>query len=298
MENNKLDTISNLFENKEIRSIWDSEKEDYYFSVVDVIAALTDSKDSRDYWYRLKIRMTEEEKSELSTKCRQLKMKAKDGKFRKTDTLDTKGILRLIESVPSPKAEPFKLWLAQMGSDRIDEIFDPEIAIKRAVNYYRNRGYSDKWIERRLKGILDRNKLTDVWKENGIKGNNEYAILTNEIYKSWSGMKASEYKEYKNIRKESLRDNMTDIEIALTDLGEIATRELAIEHKPYGLEENKKVAKMGGHAAKVARDDIEKNLGRTVISNKNSLNYKYINQKRLNKGKDKKAPKLKNMKKN
>ena len=288
MENNKLDTISNLFENKEIRSIWDSEQEDYYFSVVDVIAALTDSKDSKDYWYRLKIRMTEEEKSELSTKCRQLKMKAKDGKFRETDTLDTKGILRLIESVPSPKAEPFKLWLAQMGSDRIDEIFDPEIAIKRAINYYRNRGYSDKWIERRLKGILDRNKLTDVWKENGIKGNVEYAILTNEIYKSWSGMKASEYKEYKNIRKESLRDNMTDIEIALTDLGEIATRELAIEHKPYGLEENKKVAKMGGHAAKVAREDIEKNLGRTVISNKNSLNYKYINQETLDKGKDKK----------
>jgi len=146
LENNKLDTISNLFKDKEIRSIWDSKKEDYYFSVVDVIAALTDSKDSKDYWYRLKIRMTEEEKSELSTKCRQLKMKAKDGKFRETDTLDTKGILRLIESVPSPKAEPFKLWLAQMGSDRIDEIFDPEIAIKRAINYYRNRGYSDKWI--------------------------------------------------------------------------------------------------------------------------------------------------------
>lgn len=295
MENNKLDTISNLFEGKEIRSIWDSEKEDYYFSVIDVIAALTDSKDSKDYWYRLKIRMSEEEKSEISTKCRQLKMKAKDGKFRETDTLDTKGILRLIESVPSQKAEPFKLWLAQMGSDRIDEIFDPEIAIKRAINYYKNRGYSYKWIERRLKGILDRNKLTDVWKENGIKGNLEYAILTNEIYRSWSGMKASEYKEYKNIRKESLRDNMTDIEIALTDLGEIATRELAIEHKPYGLEENKKVAQMGGHAAKVARDDIEKNLGRTVINNKNCLNYKYINQKTLDKGKDKK---LKNKKEN
>lgn len=298
MENNKLDTISNLFEGKEIRSIWDSEKEDYYFSVVDVIAALTDSKDSKDYWYRLKIRMTEEEKSELSTKCRQLKMKSKDGKFRETDTLDTKGILRLIESVPSSKAEPFKLWLAQMGSDRIDEIFDPEIAIKRAINYYRNRGYSDKWIERRLKGILDRNKLTDVWKENGIKGNLEYAILTNEIYKSWSGMKASEYKEYKNIRKESLRDNMTDMEVALTDLGEIATRELAIEHKPYGLEENKKIAKMGGHAAKVARDDIEKNLGRTVISNKNALNYRYINQETIDESKDKKDKKLKNKKEN
>ena len=288
MENNKLDTISNLFEGKEIRSIWDSDKGDYYFSVVDVISALTDSKDAKDYWYKLKIRMTEEEKSELSTKCRQLKMKAKDGKLRETDTLDTKGILRLIESVPSSKAEPFKLWLAKMGSDRIDEIFDPEIAINRAINYYRNRGYSDKWIERRLKGILDRNKLTDIWKENGIKGNLEYAILTNEIYKSWSGMKANEYKEYKNIRKESLRDNMTDMEIALTDLGEIATRELAKEHRPYGLEENKKVAKMGGHAARVARDDIEKNLGKTVISNKNSLSYKYINQKQLSKDSNKK----------
>ena len=288
LENNKLDTISNLFEGKEIRSIWDSDKGDYYFSVVDVISALTDSKDAKDYWYKLKIRMTEEEKSELSTKCRQLKMKAKDGKLRETDTLDTKGILRLIESVPSSKAEPFKLWLAKMGSDRIDEIFDPEIAINRAINYYRNRGYSDKWIERRLKGILDRNNLTDIWKENGIKGNLEYAILTNEIYKSWSGMKANEYKEYKNIRKESLRDNMTDMEIALTDLGEIATRELAKEHRPYGLEENKKVAKMGGHAAKVARDDIEKNLGKTVISRKNALNYKYINQEALedNKGKN------------
>ena len=295
MKNNKLDTISNLFEGKEIRSIWDSDKGDYYFSVVDVISALTDSKDAKDYWYKLKIRMTEEEKSELSTKCRQLKMKAKDGKLRETDTLDTKGILRLIESVPSSKAEPFKLWLAKMGSDRIDEIFDPEIAINRAINYYRNRGYSDKWIERRLKGILDRNKLTDIWKENGIKGNLEYAILTNEIYKSWSGMKANEYKEYKNIRKESLRDNMTDMEIALTDLGEIATRELAKEHRPYGLEENKKVAKMGGHAAKVARDDIEKNLGKTVISRKNALNYKYINQEALEESKGKK---LKNNKKN
>ena len=295
MESNKLDTISNLFEGKEIRSIWDSDKGDYYFSVVDVISALTDSKDAKDYWYKLKIRMTEEEKSELSTKCRQLKMKAKDGKLRETDTLDTKGILRLIESVPSSKAEPFKLWLAKIGSDRIDEIFDPEIAINRAINYYRNRGYSDKWIERRLKGILDRNKLTDIWKENGIKGNLEYAILTNEIYKSWSGMKANEYKEYKNIRKESLRDNMTDMEIALTDLGEIATRELAKEHKPYGLEENKKVAKMGGHAAKVARDDIEKNLGKTVISRKNALNYKYINQEALEESKGKK---LKNNKKN
>ena len=282
--NNKLETISNLFEGKEIRSVWDAEKEDYYFSVVDVIGALTGSNIPRNYWSDLKRRLKKEE-SQLHEKIVQLKLKSKDGRNRLTDTLDTKGILRLIESVPSSKAEPFKLWLAQMGSERIDEIFDPEIAIRRAINYYRSRGYSDKWIETRLKGILDRNKLTDVWKENGIKKDYEYAILTNEIYKSWSGMKASEYKEYKNIRKESLRDNMTDIEIALTDLGEIATRELAKEHRPYGLEQNKKVAKMGGHAAKVAREDIEKNLGKTVISDKNSLHYKYENKKVLDESK-------------
>ncbi len=276
MDDNKLETISNLFEDSEIRSVWDSKKEEYYFSVVDVIGALTESKDSKDYWYRLKKRMTEEEKSELSTKCRQLKLKSKDGKFYSTDTLDTKGILRLIESVPSPKAEPFKLWLAQMGKERIDEVFDPELAINRAVDYYRARGYDDKWIKARLTGVVDRRKLTDVWKENGITKNYEYGILTNEIYQEWSGMKASQYKEYKGIRKESLRDNMTDIEVALTDLGEIATRELAKEHKPYGLKENRKIAKMGGHAAKVARDDIEKNLGKSVISKKNALNYKYL----------------------
>ena len=203
-------------------------------------------------------------------------MKANNGKMRVTDTLDTQGILRLIESVPSPKAEPFKVWLAQMGNERINEIFDPEIAINRAIDYYRGRGYSDQWIEKRLKGILDRKKLTDVWKENGIKQNYEYAILTNEIYQSWSGMKASEYKDYKNIRKESLRDNMTDIEVTLTDLGEIATRELAKEHRPHGLKENKKVAQMGGNVAKVARDDLEKKLGKTIISKSNSLKYKYL----------------------
>ena len=277
MDNNKLETISNLFEGKEIRSIWDIEKEEYYFSVVDVIGALTESKDSKDYWYRLKKRMTEEEKSEISTKCRQLKLKSTDGKFYSTDTLDTKGILRLIESVPSQKAEPFKLWLAEMGKERIDEIFDPEIAMNRAIDYYRSRGYSDKWIEARLKGILDRKKLTDVWKENGITKNYEYAVLTNEIYQEWSGMKASEYKDYKNIRKESLRDNMTDVEVALANLGEIATRELAKEHKPYGLKANKEIAKKGGHVAKVAREDMEKELGESVVTKKNALNYKYIN---------------------
>jgi len=286
MENNKLETIIKLFEGKEIRSVWDAEKEEYYFSVVDVISALSESKIPRNYWSDLKRRLIEEG-SQLHEKIVQLKMKSKkDGKNYLTDTLDTKGILRLIESVPSKKAEPFKLWLAKIGSERIDEVFDPEIAMKRAVNYYRNRGYSDKWIEARLKGILTRNKLTDVWKENGIEKDYEYAILTNEIYKSWSGMKASEYKQYKNIRKESLRDNMTDIEVALTDLGEIATRELAKEHRPYGLEQNKNVAKMGGHAAKVAREDLEKNLGRTVISHENALDYQYEKIKELDEGEE------------
>ena len=179
---NKLETISNLFEGKEIRSIWDSEKEEYYFSVVDIISALTDSKIPRNYWSDLKRKLINEG-SQLHEKIVQLKLKSnKDGKNYLTDTLDTKGILRLIESVPSQKAEPFKLWLAQMGKERIDEVFDPEIAIKRAIDYYRNRGYSDKWIETRLKGILDRNKLTDIWKENGIKDGYEFAVLTNEIY--------------------------------------------------------------------------------------------------------------------
>lgn len=185
------------------------------------------------------------EGNETVTNCDTFKLKAKDGKMRNTDMLNTQNILRLIESIPSPKAEPFKMWLASLGSERIDEVFDPEIAIKRAIDYYHKRGYTDKWIEARLKGILDRNKLTDIWKEGGITENYEYGILTNEIYKEWSGMRASEYKAYKGIRKESLRDNMSDIEVALTDLGEIATRELAKEHKPYGLEQNKRIAKMG-----------------------------------------------------
>ena len=297
MEKNKLETISNLFEGKEIRSIWDSDKGDYYFSVVDIISALTGSSNPRNYWNTLKRRMTEEEKSELYAKCVQLKMKStKDGKSYLTDTLDTKGILRLIESIPSPNAEPFKLWLAELGKERIDEVFDPELAVNRAVEYYRNRGYDDKWIKSRLTGIVDRFKLTDVWKESGITKNYEYGILTNEIYQEWSGMKASQYKEYKGIRKESLRDNMTDIEVALTDLGEIATRELVKEHKPYGLKENREIAKRGGRIAKNTRDNLEKELGRTVISNKNSLSYKYINQKTLNESTNKYRKNEKNKK--
>ena len=277
-ERNKLETIKNLFEGKEIRSIWDSEKEDYYFSVVDVIGVLTDSKDASDYWTTLKRRFIKEENSELPTKCRRLKMISKDGKMRITDVLDTEGILRLIESVPSPKAEPFKLWLAHLGKERIDEVFDPELAINRAVNYYRKRGYDDTWIEKRLKGILDRNKLTDVWKEGGITTDLEYAILTNTIYKEWSGMTAREYKDFKGLRKESLRDNMSDMEIVLTDLGEVVTRELVKEHKPLGLEENKDIAKLDGHVANVARHDAENSLGKSIITNKNLLEYEHLNE--------------------
>lgn len=278
MSQNKLETISNLFEGNEIRSIWNNEKEEYYFSVVDVISALTnnDYEKSRNYWKWLKNKLNEEG-SQLVSNTNQLKMKSKkDGKNYLTDTLDTKGILRLIESVPSPNAEPFKLWLANLGSERIDEVFDPEIAINRAVYYYRKRGYSDKWIKDRLDGIVDRKRLTDVWKDGGITKNYEYGILTNEIYQEWSGMKASEYKAFKGLRKESLRDNMSDIEVLLTDLGETATRELAKKHKPYGLEQNKKIARMGGNTAKVARDDLEKKLGESVITKNNNLNYKYI----------------------
>ena len=273
---NKLDTITNLFEGSEIRSVWDAEKEDYYFSVIDVISALTNASIPRNYWSDLKRKLINEG-SKLHEEIVQLKIKSKkDGKNYLTDTLDTKGVLRLIESVPSPKAEPFKLWLASLGSERIDEVFDPEKAIIRAVNYYRNRGYDDEWIESRLKGILNRNKLTDVWKANGIVENYEYGILTNEIYQAWSGMKANEYKQFKGIRKESLRDNMNDIEIALTDLSEIATRELVKKHKPHGLEQNKKIAKMGGNVAKVAKDDIEEKLGESIISKNNNLSYQYL----------------------
>ena len=275
--NNKLETISNLFEDKEIRSIWDSEKGDYYFSVVDVISVLTESKDPSHYWRTLKSRMLQEGNKTV-TNCDTLKLEAKDGKMRYTDMLDTKNIFRLIESIPSPKAEPFKMWLANLGSERIDEVFDPEIAINRAVNYYRNKGYTDEWIKTRLTGIVDRFKLTDVWKEAGITKPIEYALLTNEIYRGWSGMKASEYKAYKGIRKESLRDNMTDIEIALTNVGEIATRDIAREEHPQGLKENLRVAKRGGGVAKGARDLYEKETKKSAISKDNALNYQYLDE--------------------
>ena len=274
---NKLDTITNLFEGNEIRSIWDSEKEDYYFSVVDVIGALTDNEyeKSRNYWKWLKNKLTSEG-SELVSNTNQLKMKSSDGKYYKSDVLDTEGIFRLIESVPSPKAEPFKMWLASLGKERIDEVFDPEKAIDRAIEYYRKKGYSDSWIEVRLKGILNRKKLTDVWKENGITENYEYAMLTNEIYKTWSGMKANEYKDFKGIRKESLRDNMTDIEVILTDLGEVTARDIAKQERPQGLKDNLKVAKRGGDVSKIARESYEIQTGRSAITSENAIGGRYV----------------------
>ncbi len=277
MEKSKLETITNLFEGNKIRSIWNSDKEEYYFSVIDVIGALTESNDPSHYWRTLKSRMIKEG-NETVTNCDTFKLKAKDGKLRNTDMLDTKGIFRLIESVPSPKAEPMKMWLANLGKERIDEVFDPEIAGNRIINYYRNKGYSDEWIKKRLTGMVDRFKLTDVWKDSGIEKPAHYAILTNEIYKSWSGMKASEYKAYKGIRKESLRDNMTDIEVLLTDLGEIATRDIAKSLHPQGFKENMEVARKGGQVANDARKSYEKATNKSAVSNKNSLNYQYINE--------------------
>ena len=280
MNQNKIVTISNLFENKEIRSIWDKDKEDYYYSVVDVIAALTDNdyQKSRNYWKWLKGKL-EAEGSQLVSITNQLKMKAKDGKMRETDVLDTEGIFRLIESVPSPKAEPFKLWLAKLGRQKIDEAFDPSKGIDEMIDFYLRKGYTLEWIEARIKAIIDRKKLTKVWYDNGVKKVDEYAILTNAIYKEWSGMKASDYKAYKGLRKENLRDNMTDIEVALANIGEIATRDIAKEEHPNGLSENIKVAKRGGTVAKAARDIYEKETKKKAISKENYLNYKYIDEK-------------------
>ena len=278
--NNKLSTITNLFDGKEIRSIWDAEKEDYYFSVIDVIQVLTDSNIPKRYWTDLKRKLINEG-SELYEKIVRLKVKAQDGKMRETDTLDTKGIFRLIESIPSPKAEPFKMWLAKLGSDKIDEAFDPSKGIDQMIDFYLKKGYTLEWIESRIKAIIDRKKLTNTWKENGVREGVEFAILTNDIYKEWSGMTAGEYKSYKGIRKENLRDNMTDLEVAITNIGELATREIARNEKPQGLNQNRKVAKRGGGVAKRTKDFFEEETGSKVISKDNSLNYQYLDDDKL-----------------
>ena len=278
MNQDKMYLINKLFNDKTIRTIWDKEEEKYYVSVVDVVGAVADSNEPRKYWNWLKNKLKKEENFETSSITRQLKLKAQDGKYRLTDVIDIEGMFRLIESIPSKNAEPIKSWLAKLGSERIDEIFDPSIATQRSIDLYRAKGFDEKWISERIKGIQNRKELTDIWKDGGINESKEYAILTNEIYKEWSGMKANEYKEFKGLRKESLRDNMTRIEELLTDLGEEATKELAKKHRPQGLEANKKIAKLGGHAAKSARDDLEKNLGESVITSDNNLNYNYLEE--------------------
>ena len=255
-----------LFNEKQIRTEWNAEEEEWYFSVVDVVAVLTDSDNPRRYWSDLKRKLTAEG-SELYEKIVQLKMKSpSDGKNYKTDALSTKGVLRLIQSIPSPKAEPFKLWLAQVGSERLDEIADPEKAVLRAQAYYRRKGYSEEWIKERMGAIAARKALTDEWKAHGVEDDIEFAILTNDMTKAWSGKTVREYKEYKGLHKENLRDNMTDIELALNSLAEVTTRALTAQRNPRGLEENRQVAKRGGHIAKNARENIEEELGHSVIS--------------------------------
>ena len=262
-----------LYENKQIRSVWDEEKEEWYFSVVDVVGVLTEQESARGsstYWAVLKKRL-KEEGNELLTICKQLKMKAADGKMRLTDVADMQGIFRIIQSIPSPKAEPFKLWLAEVGKERIDEIIDPELTIDRALEAYLKKGYEREWINQRLQAIQVRKELTDAWDDAGIQKGIEYAILTDEITKAWSGMTTRRYKNLKGLKKENLRDNMTTLEIVLNMLAEATTTELTKATNPKGLEENKKVAKKGGGVAGNARKEIEKETGKPVITSKNAV---------------------------
>ena len=260
-----------MFEGSQIRSVWDNEREEWYFSIVDVVGSLTESNNPRDYWYRVKKRMSEEERSELSTFCRQLKLKSTDGKSYKTDVADMQGIFRIIQSVPSPKAEPFKMWLAEVGKERIDEIIDPELTIDRALEGYARKGYSREWINQRLQAIQVRKELTDTWQDHGVKAGNEYAILTNEISKAWSGMTTREYKDFKGLKKENLRDNMSTTELILNMLAETATQDIAEATNPQGLDENKQVAQDGGSIAGDARKSIEARTGKPVITSKNAI---------------------------
>lgn len=266
--------INKMFNNETIRTIWDKEEEKYYISIVDLVGVLSGSDRPRKYWNDIKSKL-KEEGNEVSEKIGQLKLKSKDGKYYNTDVCEVEEMFRIIESIPSKNAEPIKQWLAKLGKERIDDIFNPSLAAQRAIDIYRAKGYDEKWIAKRLKGIQERKELTDIWQESGVTEGKEYAILTNEIYKEWSGMTAKEYKQYKGLRKESLRDNMDNIEIILADLSEETAKRLAQKHKPQGLEQNKEVARMGGHAAKVAREDIEKNLGEAVITKQNRLDYEY-----------------------
>lgn len=263
-----MQTKLKLFNEKQIRTSWNADEEEWYFSVVDVVAVLTDSADyktARNYWKVLKHRLSEEG-SEVVTNCNQLKMQAADGKYYKTDVLNTKGVLRLVQSIPSPKAEPFKIWLAQVGAERLDEIADPEKAFLRGADFYRAKGYSEEWINQRLQTIRARKKLTDEWRARGIETDLEYAILTSEMTKAWSGKTVRQYKELKGLKKESLRDNMTDIELALNMLAEVTTTAFSQQERPETFDESKKIARDGGKVARGARREIEKRLGKPVVS--------------------------------
>ena len=266
-------TISKIkvFENKNVRTVWNEEEEDWYFSVVDVCYVLSDSdgKDIGAYWRKLKQRL-KAEGSEVVTKCHELKLPAADGKSYKTDCLSTKNVLRLVQSIPSPKAEPFKMWLAQVGTDRLDEIADPEKAILRGADFYRAKGYTEGWINQRLQTIEMRKELTDEWKARGIEKEKDYAILTNEMTKAWSGLTVKEYKEKKGLKKENLRDNMTNIELVLNMLAEVTATSISKQEQPEDFEENKKVAVRGGKVANTAREEYEKATGQKAVSELNA----------------------------
>lgn len=258
-----------VFENKNVRTVWNEEEEDWYFSVVDVIEILTESDRPRKYWNDLKKKLTLEG-SQLSEEIGQLKLPAADGKNYSTDVLSTKNVLRLVQSIPSPKAEPFKVWLAQVGADRLDEIADPEKAIMRGADFYRAKGYTEGWINQRLQTIEMRKELTDEWKARGIEKEKDYAILTNEMTKAWSGLSVKEYKQKKGLKKENLRDNMTNIELVLNMLAEVTATTISKQEKPEGFEENKKVAVRGGKVANSARENYEKETGQKAISSLNA----------------------------
>lgn len=270
-----------IFENKQVRTLWNADEEEWYFAVVDIIEVLTDSPNPQTYWRVLKKRL-KDEGNETVTNCNALKMLAKDGKNRLTDCLDTKGVLRLVQSIPSPKAEPFKMWLAKVGSERLDEIADPEKAILRGAEFYRAKGYTEGWINQRLQTIEMRKKLTDEWKERGVKEGVEYAILTDEMTKAWSGMSVKEYKKLKGLKKENLRDNMTDIELVLNMLAEVTTTALSQKEQPNTFEKNVKVAKKGGSLAKQTRQGYENLLGESVVSPLNASDKPSLEVKKDN----------------
>lgn len=280
MNKDRMHLVNKIFNNETIRTVWDENQEKYFISVVDMVRVVSESENPQVYWRVLKKRL-KDEGNETVTNCNALKLKAQDGKYRMTDVVDIEGMFRIIESIPSKNAEPIKVWLAKLGSERIDETFDPSLATQRAIDLYRAKGYDEEWIAKRVKGIQDRKKLTDIWKDGGITKANEYGILTNEIYKGWSGMTVKQYKQYKGLHKESLRDNMNDIEVVLADLGELATREIAKKKNPKGLKENILVAQRGGSIAGNTRRDLENEIGESIVTNNNSLDYKYVNEKEI-----------------